>query len=68
MDRESALLQLATAHAVALRLRASGAADEAIAEALGIPVTSVAGEVRIAEAKLAAQMRQPGSTEDSPSP
>ncbi|MGH9224405.1 MAG: hypothetical protein ACRD2W_11640 [Acidimicrobiales bacterium] len=54
MDRQTALLDLPTAHAVALRLHAAGAADDAIAEALGIPVASVAGLLRIAEAKLAA--------------
>ena len=54
MDHETALLDLPTAHAVALRLHAAGAADEAVALALGIPVASVAGLLRIAEAKLAA--------------
>lgn len=58
MDRETALLQLATAHAVALRLHAAGAEDTAVAQALAIPVTSVTAILRIAEAKLAALLDQ----------
>jgi DNA-directed RNA polymerase specialized sigma24 family protein len=58
MDRQAALQELATAHAVAVRLHDAGAADESIAEALGIPVTSVACAVRIAEAKLDALLGQ----------
>lgn len=54
MDRQTALLELATAHAVALRLHDAGAGDDAIAQALGIPVTSVVDVLRIADAKLAA--------------
>jgi DNA-directed RNA polymerase specialized sigma24 family protein len=54
MDRQTALLELATAHAVALRLHDAGAGDDAIAQALGIPVKSVADLLRIADAKLAA--------------
>jgi|GEM_PF-6844309 hypothetical protein len=42
MDRQTALLELAPAHAVALRLHDAGEPDEAIAVALGIPVSSVA--------------------------
>lgn len=66
MDREAALLELATAHAVALRLRAAGAEDAAVAQALGIPVTSVPGLVRIAEAKLAALVGQEDKGSDPP--
>jgi DNA-directed RNA polymerase specialized sigma24 family protein len=58
MDRENALLQLATAHAVALRLHAAGAEHEAVAQALGIPVASVPALLRIAEAKLAALLEE----------
>lgn len=53
MDHEAALLELPTAHAVALRLHDAGVADEGVAQALGIPVTSVAALLRVAEAKLA---------------
>ena len=56
MDRQTALLELATAHAVALRLHDAGAADDAVAQALGIPETAVRGLLRIAEAKLAAAL------------
>jgi DNA-directed RNA polymerase specialized sigma24 family protein len=56
VDHEAALLELPTAHAVALRLHDAGVADEGVAQALGIPVTSVAGLLRIAEAKLAAAL------------
>ena len=55
-DHEAALLEIPTAHAVALRLHQAGVADEGVAQALGIPVTSVAGLLRIAEAKLAAAL------------
>jgi hypothetical protein len=65
MDRQAALLELATAHAVALRLHDAGAADGAVAQALGIPVASVAGLLRIAEAKLAAVL---GPADRSPTP
>jgi DNA-directed RNA polymerase specialized sigma24 family protein len=58
MDRENALLQLATAHAVALRLHAAGAEHESVARALGIPVASVPALLRIAEAKLAALLEK----------
>jgi hypothetical protein len=58
MDRQTALLELATAHAVALRLHDAGAGDDAIAQALGIPVTCVADLLRIADAKLAALLAE----------
>ena len=54
MDRHTALMELATGYAVALRLHEAGAADDFVAQALGIPVESVAGLLRVAEAKLAA--------------
>jgi DNA-directed RNA polymerase specialized sigma24 family protein len=66
MDHETALLDLPTAHAVALRLHAAGAGDEAVAQALGIPVTSVAGVLRIAEAKLAALLDEEGQVIEPP--
>lgn len=65
MDRQTALLELATAHAVALRLHEAGAGDDAVAQALGIPVASVAGLLRIAGAKLAAVL---GSDEGADPP
>ena len=58
MDRQTALLELPTAHAVALRLRDAGAGDGAVAQALGVPEVSVAGLIRIAEAKLAALLEE----------
>jgi hypothetical protein len=54
MDRETALLELATAYAVALRLHDAGAPDDSVAQALGIPIESVAGLLQVAEAKLTA--------------
>lgn len=54
MDRQTALLELATGYAVALRLHDAGAADDSVAQALGIPIESVPGLLRVAEAKLAA--------------
>jgi hypothetical protein len=54
MDRRTALLELATGYAVALRLRDAGASDECVAQALDIPVESVAGLLEVAEAKLTA--------------
>ena len=72
-DHEAALQKLPTAHAVALRLHQAGVADEGVAQALGIPVTSVAALLRIAEAKLAAALdgtkfdeRRPPNLEGSP--
>jgi hypothetical protein len=66
MDRQTALLELATAHAVALRLHEAGAGDEAVAQALGIPVTSVAGLLRVAGAKLAALLGPEDQDADLP--
>lgn len=54
MDRVSALKELSTAHAVALRLRDSGAGDAMIAVALGIPLKGVPTLLEVAVAKLAA--------------
>jgi hypothetical protein len=52
MDRRAALAELPHAHAVALRLRASGAEDGVIAVALGIAVEAVGPLIDLAEAKL----------------
>jgi hypothetical protein len=54
MDREGAMLDLPTGHAVALRLRDAGADDDTIAKALGVPVEAVPGLLVIADGKLAA--------------
>lgn len=53
MDRATALHELATAHAVALRLTEAGIGDDAIATALDVPVESVPGIVAIARSKVA---------------
>ena len=54
MDRQTALLELATGYAVALRLHDAGASDEFVAQALDIPTESVSGLLEVAEAKLSA--------------
>lgn len=54
MDREKALAELPTAYAVALRMQADGARDDAIAKALGVPAESVKQLIQIAESKLRA--------------
>ena len=54
--REAEISALPIAHAVALRLRAGGAADELIATALGIDIDEIAVVIEIAEAKLAAEL------------
>ena len=59
MDRDAPLLELATTHAVALRLIDAEASDEAVAQALGIPVESVPSLVRTAQAKLRALLDAP---------
>ena len=58
--------ELATAHAVALRLRDAGASDEAIAQALAIPLTSVPCALRIAGAKLDALLERENLATDPP--
>lgn len=58
MDREVALGELSTPHAVALRMRHAEARDEDIATALGIPPDGVATLVEVAEAKLAAVLAE----------
>jgi DNA-directed RNA polymerase specialized sigma24 family protein len=54
MDVEAAFSRLPETHAAALRLRARGFDDEAIAAALALEPKAVAPLLRIAEAKLAA--------------
>jgi hypothetical protein len=67
MDREAAMQELATAHAVALRMHDAGASDEAIAQALAIPRTSVPCAIRIAGEKLdALLLKSAGDATESP--
>ena len=56
MDRDRALAELPVAYAVALRLRAAGADDQAIAAALGIDAAGVPALLEVAEAKLSAEL------------
>ena len=58
MDCEWALVELSTAHAVALRMRHADARDEEIATALGIPPDGVAVLLELAQAKLAAVLAE----------
>lgn len=58
MDRDRALAELSIAHAVALRLRDSGAGEQVIAAALAVPVESVRTLIEVAEAKLSALCRE----------
>jgi DNA-directed RNA polymerase specialized sigma24 family protein len=61
MDRDRALAELPVAYAVALRLRAAGADNQAIADALGIDPAGVPALLEVAEAKLSAELaRDPG--------
>ena len=50
------MLELATAHAVALRLRDAGADETSIGQALAIPVEAVPPLLDIAASKLEALM------------
>ena len=62
MDRDRVLAELPLAYAVALRLRAAGADDRAIAAALGIDPVGVPALLEVAEAKLSAELaRDPGT-------
>lgn len=56
MDREHAIGELPLSHAVALRLRDAAADDKTIAKALGIDPEGIPALLRIAEAKLSAQL------------
>jgi DNA-directed RNA polymerase specialized sigma24 family protein len=56
VDRDRALAELPVAYAVALRLRAAGADDQAIAAALGIDLAGVPALLEVAEAKLSAEL------------
>lgn len=66
MDRKAALLELATAYAVAIRLRDAGAADGSVAQALGIPIESVPSVLRMADAKLAVLLAAADPEEAAP--
>ena len=57
LDREFALGELSTAHAVALRLRDAGAGNEEIAIALGVPVEGIGTLLEVAQLKLSAIWR-----------
>jgi DNA-directed RNA polymerase specialized sigma24 family protein len=60
MDPAEALARLPRPYAVALRLRAGGAADALIAGRLGVEPEAVEPLLRIARAKLAAALEHPG--------
>jgi hypothetical protein len=53
-EREQALRSLPLPYSLALRLRDAGVAPEVICEYVGVEEASLAGVLRIAEAKLAA--------------
>lgn len=57
--RAEALNRLPAAHSLALRLRDHGLPDEVIADCLGIELEALGPLLSIAEAKLAAAMREP---------
>jgi len=57
VNRERAIEQLPETHAAALRLRARGFDDEAIADALAIPPQGIPALLRVADDKLAALMK-----------
>ena len=58
VDRIEALDLLPVTHAVAIRLVDSGATEETIATALGIPPEAVGPTVEVAQAKLARLLAQ----------
>jgi hypothetical protein len=63
MDVETAFSRLPDTHAAALRLRARGFDDDAIAAALRVEPHAVAPLLRIAEAKLGALTSSGGELE-----
>ena len=67
MDRASALEQLPTAYATALRLNDEGASHTAIARALDVPVEAVPRLLEIGASKLDAVQRSPRAAR-KPSP
>jgi hypothetical protein len=67
VNRERAIAELPLAHAVALRLRDAAADERTIARALGIEPEGVAGLLRIADAKLSAELAR-GPSDDSGPP
>lgn len=62
MDRSSAVNQLPTVHAVAVRLRDNGFDDRAIAAAVGIDEHEVAMLLQVAERKLTNLMNLEAAT------
>jgi hypothetical protein len=58
VNREQAIGELPLSHAVALRLRDAEADDETIARALGIEPEGIPGLLRVAEAKLSAELER----------
>jgi hypothetical protein len=68
MKRERVMLELATAHAVALRLRDAGADAESIGRALGVPAESVSPLLSIAQAKLDALLAEAAEPASPPLP
>jgi DNA-directed RNA polymerase specialized sigma24 family protein len=65
MDLAAALNELPEVHAEALRLQRAGTDAAGIAEALGIDVEAVAPLLRLAEAKLASLLAEPGPPGES---
>jgi DNA-directed RNA polymerase specialized sigma24 family protein len=59
MDRSSAIAELPSPYAVAIRLRDSGADAETIATALALDAEEVSSVLDLAEAKLAALVERP---------
>ena len=66
MDDEAAISRLPKTHASALRLRARGFDDDAIAKALALEPDAVGSLLAIADAKLAALTRPRSTSEDEP--
>lgn len=59
MDRERAIEQLPETHAAAVRLRARGFDDDAIATTLSLPTEAVPELLRVADEKLSTLMKGP---------
>jgi hypothetical protein len=66
VNRERAIEQLPETHAAALRLRARGFDDDAIAAALAVPPEAVPGLLQIADEKLAALLARPAANATPP--
>ena len=67
MDRATALEQLPTAYATALRLNDEGASHAAIAKALDVPLQAIPRLLEIGASKLDAVQRSPSAAR-RPSP